>query len=75
MGDTKPLPERLSPDNESEFPNLVKSGYRVTSHFSDAHAADDQERKWVRRIASVLSRTLRTVCSIKEAAVVKQGAF
>jgi hypothetical protein len=51
MGTEEGLPERLTPEDENDFPNLVSTGYRVTSHKDGAynciaHAADDKSRKW-----------------------------
>ena len=43
--------DRLAPEHEAEFPNLIKAGYAVTSRRSDryncvAYAAGDPARKW-----------------------------
>lgn len=51
MGNNNGLPERLSPEDESRFPNLSTVGYRVKSHPDTtyncvAYAAGDKTRKW-----------------------------
>lgn len=51
MGQDEGLPERLSVEIEAHFPNLVESGYFVTSAHSElynciAYAAGDETKKW-----------------------------
>lgn len=51
MGETEPLPERLSDAKEKVFQEMVSRGYSVTSHECEhynciAHAADDKTQKW-----------------------------
>lgn len=51
MGNGSGLPDRLPPEEERKFPNLLASGYKVTSDRDPrynciAYAADDVTQKW-----------------------------